>query len=405
MKILYILQQSVFNNKGKWISADSNINMMVGMIESLKDNLEFWNKLECIDIIISNLEDFEDIHSYSELIDDEKVNFISYNFFVDSVINRQHFDAHFWTKILNNNYDIVINNITELSRNIKTILSYKKLKSKLITQCFWMDTPHINEAKVPIEYSYDWRQIDGYECSDLCTFTCQSTKKAFMDNLFNKFDNISLLNKIENKSTIWDFGYSQKEANKHKGIKYVNNKKLILFLNRLSGINYTHYLEFIEALKILKEKYQRNDFSVMFTNPSGKISVEWLQENVPNYISLEKSLNREEYWKLLYRGNISVHLYTIERYSGCALRESIAAGNMPVVAKCFEQQYLVPNDNLLIPVQEDKSIKAEDIAKSLLYALDNVYIQTMEYVKDQNYYKSSFESVSNKVIEDINKLL
>jgi hypothetical protein len=396
MKILYVLQQSIFGNDNKWKSAESNINMMIGFFKALKETSK-WKDLE-IDIVIAAIKDFSDIKSYNELFKDKNVKYIPYNFPIDAFLNRQHFDVYFWENILQNNYDIIINNIAEQSRNIKTLIEVLNKKAKLVTQCFWMDCPEINEAKVPVSYSYDWRIFDGYECSDLCVFTCESTLKAFSANSFKKF-NKKYIKKILARSTIWDFGFSQIEANKYKIQKNKNKKKLILFLNRLSMINYTHHQEFIEAINNIVR--YRNDFEVIFTNPSEKFSNKWLKENCSNVKLLNHSLNRKEYWELLYKADISVHLFTKERYGGCSNVESIHCDNIVIMPNIFEYS---KRGGKNYPFYIDSNINAENIAQVLNAALDYKEPYSNEKMKERNL-NSSFEAQSEQILNELYKLL
>ena len=190
----------------------------------------------------------------------------------------------------------------------------------------------------------------------------------------------------------------------------------ILFLNRLSGINYSHHEEFFEAIRDIWE--ERQDFEVVFTNPSRKISFEEIAEKCPAYVPYKdnKPLSRKEYWELLYTGDVSVHLFTIERYSGCALRESIAAGNIPVVAQCYEQNRIVNNSQFTVEIDEDKNIDKESLKYSLKHALDSCFwrgadafhftgmAEIMRGIKERNK-ESSFEHTAKIVIEDINRVL
>jgi hypothetical protein len=395
MNILYILQQSIYNNEGKWISSDSNINMMGGILRELLEKTD-WHFY----ILIAPLNDFADIKSYDELLDsNERIHWVPYNFIVDAFFNRQHFNIGDFDSMFKPlpKIDVVWNNITELSRNIKTYLWYKSKETKLISCCYWLDAPEIGEEKIDKNISYDWRQFDGFECSDLAVFTCKSTKKAFIQNARKKF-NGKYTSAIKNKSTIWDFGFSTKEADKYKTDEKFD-KPTILFLNRLSGINYTHHEEFIQAINLLAEK--RNDFQVIFTNPSGKYSSEWLKENVKNVlIYKDHPLNRQEYFELLWKAEVSVHLYNIERYGGCANLESIYCENTIIMPKVFEY---AKRGGSKYEYYCDIPIAPESICEKLNLALDNMSdssIKMKKFVKKE----SSFESISDNVIKDIKGL-
>jgi len=408
VKILYVLQQSIYKEKPepKWLIADSNINMAVGLISTILKKKSDWK----FDVLIGRLGDFDDITTYDDILKHNNVRFIPFDFPVSAFINRQHFNAHAWKTLLENTeYDIIINCTPELSRNIRTLIGNMNYKNmpKLITQCFWMDCPEIGEQKVNREFSYDWRQFDGYECSDLCVFTCPSTKAAFFDNAKHKF-NHKYLDAIGKKSVIWDFGFSSHEILEKSTItsKQIQefkdkNKKRILFLNRLSGINYTHHLEFIDALKILK--MQRDDFEVTFTNPSKKVNIE--KFDVPNLVIENNGnpLTREQYWNLLMKASISVHLFTVERYGGCALRESIATGNIPVVANCFEQARIVEHPNLLVDLFGD-SVSIDSLVAALNFALDTCDGTELDALLDTLYDNNVYSSFEYSALFAINNI-
>lgn len=396
MNILYVLQQSIYNNEGKWITADSNINMMIGMLREAvkKTDWHFY-------ILISPLEDFADLHSYDELIPDIKnknqITFIPYDFPVDAFLNRQHFNVVDFNSTLASlpKIDVVWNNITELSRNIKTILKFKSPDTKLVTCCYWLDAPEIGQEKVDKDISYAWRQFDGFECSDLVVFTCKSTKAAFFENAKLMF-NRKYVNAIKAKSTIWDFGFSKKEADKYDPhAKY--DKPTILFLNRLSGINYTHHEEFIEALKILETKGV--DYQVAFTNPSGKVDNKWLSENIKNLVQLDTPLSRRDYFALLWKANISVHLYNKELYGGVAHRESLYCKNTVITPKVNEYLNIQGED---YPYYTQGT--PNDLAEVLYKALKtNMPEDKWSEIRKRNL-NSSFEKVIRKVMKDMEAL-
>jgi len=401
MNILYILQQSIYDKKGKWKTADSNVNMMVGMLKNVLKLQPDWNFY----ILIGRLKDFSDIKSYDEIFKHSNVHFIEYDFPVNAFYNRQHFDVKdfekMWKKLPD--IDIVWNNITELSRNIKTFLHYKKENPKLITTCYWLDAPEIGQEKVPSTISYDWRQFDGFECSDLAVFTCESTFKAWKKNAKNKFKK-KYVDRIIDKSTIWDFGFSLEELNENVDESQSFDKKTILFLNRLSEINYTHHNEFIEALKLLKEM-REDDWQVAFTNPSQKISWDELKKEVPNlYVYKEETLDRKEYFQLLHNSDISVHLFKKELYGGCANVESIVSGNIKVMPRIYEYKKRALRDYPGFI----KSVEPNEIADAINKTLDMIDNKKLEkhikYSKNYVIKNSSFESISKNVISDIEEV-
>lgn len=399
MNILYIVQQSIYNNEGKWTEADSNIRIMSMVISQLikKTDWNFW-------VLIAPLKDFCDLGSYNDLwfegFPKDRVKFIQYPFVVNAFLNRQNFCVEAFMNYVFGvaKFDIIWNNIIELTRNIKTLYWNYKIRPRIISCNYWMDCPIIDESKVPEEISYDWRQFDGAYASDLIPFTSNETKSAFFRNAAGKF-NIKFLDQIFEKSTVWDFGFSTTELDYYK-IKTDEKlcKKVILFPNRLSGINYTHHLEFIQAIKNLSE--MRDDFYVVFTNPSQKISWDKLRRDVPNLLVVgEETLNRKEYIELLWGSDIVVSLYTIERYGGCANTEAIYCDCIPVMTRFGEYIRRVSLDYPLF-VEKDFGNLVEILNTALDSSPNNTGI-----LKDTLISESSIESVWKKVKKDVDKML
>jgi len=405
MNILYILQQSIYTNSDppKWRTADSNIQMMRGILDQLTIHTD-WKFY----VLIAPLSNFDDITEYKTLVDHPNVTFIPYYFPVNAFWNRQHFDILEFNSIWKflPTIDIVWNNITELSRNIKTYLFFEKSKAKLITCCYWLDCPELGQEKVDTAISYDWRQIDGFECSDLAVFTCDSTRDAFWKNSRKKI-NIGFVDSIMEKSTVWDFGYSQKELDSYDAPSY--KIPTIAFLNRMSGINYTHHLEFIDAINMLAKK--RKDFQVIFTNPSKKIPWQWIKDNVKNLHVPTEDFSRQDYLDLLHSADITVHLFEKELYGGCAHRESLHCKNIVVTPNVAEYARI---QGSAYPFYT--KITPEDLCRVLEKALDS--FQTHKGISETFCYKgtsefkeilernrqSSYEVVKDQVIKDINNL-
>ncbi len=393
MNILIFLQQSVYTNEGKWTTADSNIQMHLGLIRNvlkIREDVNFY-------VVISPFEDFYGgISLKDDLIDDPRVVFITRPVPVNAFYGRIHFDISWFEKVMTVDFlkkiHVIINNEPCLTRNIKTYLHFKNVSIPIVTQNFWMDCPTINEEKIDKNISYDWRQMDGVECSELAAFTCESTGYAFHVNCRNR-----LLGNVVRNQTIWDMGFDADELLKKSYPKF--DRKTILFPNRMSSINYTHHLEFIEAIKLLSK--MRDDFDVVFCNPSGKIEWQWLKDNVPNLrVLTEKILTRAEYIELLWRSHVGVSLYTIERYGGCANVEMLFCG-MKVVMPCvFEYDLRGGRD---YPFFISDSIIPTGIANRLNEALDSDY--DMSSVSKRVYDMSSYQVVAQKVMSDLDELV
>ena len=398
MNILYIVQQSIYNNKGQWLSADSNPMMIMGIIDQLLEKTD-WK----FDVMISPIEMFADITDYRQLLvrPSERVRFIPRPGPVSAFTNRYHFDVELFTEVFKaKHYDVVINNIIELTRNIKTLLWEMKKPVKIVVGNYWIDCPMVGEEKIDLRVSYDWRQIDGAQCADLVTFTCQSTKQIFLINCAHRM-NFAVSTEIGRRATIWDFGFSAYELDLYAPVPERNPLKRIVFPNRLSMINYTHHEEFIKAVNDLYEK--RQDFEVVFTNPSQKVSWEWLKANVkPLKVISEKTLNREEYINLLWSSDISVSLYTNERYGGCANVEAIYCGTYPVMTNYGEYIRRARPD--FQKVELDLS-NLEAVLDNALNMCQKEPVEERIHRNNLVYNQSSYEKVSQTVIEDIRELV
>lgn len=427
MRILYPVQQSVVRDK-KWTLADSNINMMRGFVNSLYKIRPDWK----VDVVVARLYEFCDVVSPADITNSPNVTLIYNSVPIDAFYARQNFNVGFWKNVLvNGNYDVVISNVTEHTRQLKTIIKKEGLKTKVIAQCFWMDTPFIGEPKVDYDITYTFRQVDGMLAADMCAFTCESTMNAFIENM-NAFtgpiysDNLSELSwQIQDKATLWDFGYDDTEfpfslPNYPKSNTEVVN---IGFLNRITTGDYTNFEPFIKALEILqKNRNYRDKFRVFITDPGGRIGKEWAEAIIPGYTQF-KNNTREDYKKLLSELDISVHLFLIERYGGCALRESIASGNIPVVADIHEQSKLVSPYNLRVPVDYDSEgktlVSPDEIAISLMHAIELALGDNSDQPKEmreheyellkQTYIRNNafcaFSNTIETVVDDIENLV
>ena len=115
-------------------------------------------------------------------------------------------------------------------------------------------------------------------------------------------------------------------------------------------------------------------------------------------------LDRQEYIRLLWSGHVSIHLFgEQEAYGGCSHREAVHCDNIPVTQKVNEYRRINGN---FYPFYTDN--KFENLKFKIDDALDNYekFIESDKFkeIKMRNKQMSSFESISNKVIEDIRSL-
>lgn len=420
MRMLYVLQQSILDNDRNWLSADSNINMASGFFRAwiAQNDMKGYD----VDVMIAPIVSFGDIVEFSEVFPiHPRLNFIQTPMTRNAALNRLDFRSWSWSQIIQNrDYDVIITCVPEWVLGIKTAYDTLKMKApKVVAQCFWLDTPMIGEPKQPEHLTLQYRQAEGFALADLVVFTCQSTRSAWIQNAI-KLLAPKPITEIMSKMTVWDFGYSQNEVFEMIGsgtLRRINGVARIGFLNRMGSDGYTNAKAFIDALHILKSDPEYADnFEVVFTNPSKRVSEDWLKENVPNFVSFMdgKTLSRKEYFQFLYECDITAHLFVKERYGGCALRESIAAGNLTVVADCHEQKALVSNSSLRVNAED---MCVDDVADALRYAIDVILERNMtEYEYDRaatlqnetshrNYNSCSFEETTKVVLSDLAKLI
>lgn len=392
-RVLYVLQQSIFHD-GKWISADSNINMMIGVITELLNQTE-WEFM----IVVGS--PFEDINHLQDIFSHPRVKYHIMKWPVNAVLPRYTFYTEEW-EILFKTFQptILWNNIPELTRNFRALISCMDYRALLIHCNYWMDTPLVDEvAKVDERYSYELRQIDGALSADIVAFTCESTKAAFFSNFGMRINTLDLLGEIEKKSVIWDFGFSMNELLQYKDNPYHFDKPTFVFPNRLSESGYTHYHEFID---VVNRASTIVDFQVVFTNPSNKVSWEWLEKEVkPLHIIKRGPLTREEYARLLWGADFIVSLYTNERYGGCANVEGIFCNCLPIMPNTFEYEKRAPKGYPLFLEGEIATINLLEMITKGVKQHQQIKEAYSEWMVLNIGYRSSFEFVTENVIEHI----
>jgi hypothetical protein len=167
-----------------------------------------------------------------------------------------------------------------------------------------------------------------------------------------------VVQKILEKSSPWDDGYSREEItspvnfdNLRFDVNLVEKlqsagKKIIFVPNRIgeAGVSsdYTNCGKFMFDI-LPKLHNRRQDFVVIAGNPSQKISNSSLQDRCGRhgYVSLVSGpLNRDEFKYIASRAEISVGLYDQDTYGGTAARECTELGCIPFWISCNEYSRL-----------------------------------------------------------------
>lgn len=400
MNILYTVQQSIYDNEGRFTICDSNIQMMAGILREITIARPDWHFY----VLIQPLNRFLDLTDYSTLLykgtKKENVTFIPFKQPRNAFYPRINFDVEYIDHKLGNllpKIDLLWNNICEVTRNWKTYFYFKKLYIPIISCNYWLDCPTIGEEKIDPTISYELRQIDAAECADLVPFTCESGKERFFQNMRNRMQR-DFVDKILPKSVIWEFGASYSEIRSYY-VKERYDKLTVIFPNRLSPTNYTHHLEFFDAVNSLYE--ERQDFQVIVCNPSNKFSWVDLKRIVkPLYVIAERPLTRSEYVRALWKSHIVASLFTYEVFGGCSNVEGIMADCLPLMPYLNAYRDRAPYD-----YPGFVSADLCNLKERLAFLFDNYTYIYNHFNKMPVIKRSSYESISSQVILDIEKVV
>lgn len=275
-----------------------------------------------------------------------EVHYETHNFSLSPIINRYNFNAQEWAPLLDST-DIVINNIPEISRNIRAVLGSRKIP--LISYHHFPDYIEENQLVGNWQngelFSYFWRQLDGALSSDLNVFNCKSSLRGWLtsvgyftqdydfytltdrhhiylpytdldeykptsDEKFSEFTAVFPARITESLYTNWQKVFALFSDDKTKGRVIICNP------SEQKGI------EVLEKMGYLQDfRYDDNGYLVL---PNGKILV-------------SPGFTREQYIEVCSKSHVGICLYEHERYGGIAIREVVGYGNvMPVCLNKYE---------------------------------------------------------------------
>lgn len=227
---------------------------------------------------------------------------------------------------------------------------------KFFVHSHFVDVPSC--PKFPAEASLWLGQCEAAMKADWNFWQCESALAEFEVEA-RKLYRDEVVQKILEKSSPWDDGYSREEItspvnfdNLRFDVNLVEKlqsagKKIIFVPNRIgeAGVSsdYTNCGKFMFDI-LPKLHNRRQDFVVIAGNPSQKISNSSLQDRCGRhgYVSLVSGpLNRDEFKYIASRAEISVGLYDQDTYGGTAARECTELGCVPLTLNCNEYARLL----------------------------------------------------------------
>lgn len=378
-RLLIQTQLSNYDTKGNFIlEADSGFQMVMGRVRVM---LQLNPELH-ITVMIPQLGDdgrkrqvvTDPWDVYPDLWDrygadgDNRLAFFEHNIIGNALVTRYDFD---WTGLavgLNlgmqklsraPKWDAVYINDPMHLRAFKAMFHVVGgYQPKFFVHSHFVDVPSC--PKFPAEASLWLGQCEAAMKADWNFWQCESALAEFEVEA-RKLYRDEVVQKILEKSSPWDDGYSREEItsainfdNLRFDINLVEKlqsagKKIIFVPNRIgeAGVSsdYTNCGKFMFDI-LPKLHNRRQDFVVIAGNPSQKISNSSLQDRCGRhgYVSLVSGpLNRDEFKYIASRAEISVGIYgdDSDTYGGTAMREAIESGCVPLTLNCNEYARLL----------------------------------------------------------------
>jgi glycosyltransferase involved in cell wall biosynthesis len=366
-KVLYVpfFSQQDKETKKFLLECDSNMHIMrmvVGVLE----------ELDCVvDVTLPYIPS-------KELFGNLRVKL--FNPPADNVLQRYHFNMDDYVYFFDAEYDMIINNSPELTKNIYAAYYHKHRKfPKIITLNHFLDFP--SEGKIPFRMSYFPRQVESVEISNKTVFLCQPTIDKFIEESGIRYD-----------YALWRMTFSTNELNSLLGDNEKYPVKTIIFPNRISKTNHSNHEAFIDAINKLAKI--RQDFEVVFCNITKAYTDQELIDRTP--LSRCFGTQSREAW-LNEASKCHIAFSSInDMHGGLSIREAIYAGCMPVVPERDDYLYIVPDD-------------FQYFVKPDLSNLVEVFNQILDAPYDPAYrvaiMKDSFEFNKDVIKSDIGKVL
>jgi hypothetical protein len=278
--------------------------------------------------------------------------------------NRFNFVFSDWEKILNEKFDLIINDNEAITRNLRIAIYKNNIEqTPIIVGINFPIFRHLET--MPQNLDYFWRQIDAIDCSDYTTIHSYMAFNLFTTIIENNF--ASFADKLLSKLQLLPMSLLDDEFEKLEERK--NDKKSIIYTGRFMDNKRTNYKILIHIIKILETL--RNDFDFIITIPdSNAEEVEKELKNIKN-LKIYERLPRKKFIDLLKQTDIAVNLYR-DFTGGIGIREACAAGCVPIFLYFGEytkilNNFISPNYTYIFP--DEFSISK--IITKIEAALDN----------------------------------
>tara|TARA_R110001592_G_scaffold89044_3_gene261962 strand:+ start:636 stop:1940 length:1305 start_codon:yes stop_codon:yes gene_type:complete len=423
LEILYYLQPSVNDGKQWCLLADSNTNMMRGLInELILYDVKFT-------IVLPEIESCAEIESWRELFPDwsgdawkinqKQLAFIEREGPVDANEFRYFWNSQMteslkeWLQTTESSQQVVWSNIPELTGNILQHVRPAKgaaYNALLINSCYFLDSPVHPKTGVnngPVDKAINWwRQVEGAYRADIAGFCCDGNRFQFFEGVQTSHSQ-EIVEEITKKSAVFRFGYSESEldsihyGNICKGAmsvikKNLAGRKLIVFPNRITDPDYTNGHVFLEAASQLDPE----KWVFYATNPGEKyITHKELEDKYPNYLRLVHGTpSREEYVAVLAMADMHASLFVEEANGGCACREAMHLRSMPLMPYANEYTRLTDADYPGYIDYSGTTVDPKDIVDAVM-RLENHQFDEFQF----NHEVGSFRMSAQEVIKQLSE--
>jgi hypothetical protein len=394
-RMLIQTQLSNYDTKGKFIlECDSGWQMVVGrareMLKLVPDlEIDVMGPIAVKDFVQSQLVtlpsyvnpdmNWNYLYGYYDPSVERRgrLNYIQHEVMPNALATRYDFDMKMLPKIIGltehkrypqYKYDYVYINDPLHLRNFKAMFHlYAGYTPKFVVHSHFIDDP--SSPKFPTEASLWLGQVEAAIKADHNFWQCQSALDIFARNA-DSLLRWDVVNRILDKSTPWDDGYSATEINIPPNVdairfdtakfhEAINGKVVIFIPNRIGGrgrsSDYTNCGKFM--FEVLPELARRrtgkglglsSDFVVIAGNPSQKFFNHELEAELKDFGFLNlvpDALNREEFKYVALHSDIAVGLYDQDSYGGTAARECIELGCVPLWVDNYEYASIAKEAN------------------------------------------------------------